>query len=279
MTTIPSAARWREQLAAWALPEELLASVDRSPYSWPAGAFARMAQVRPDPVTGPLVRSLLGDEGTLLDVGAGAGRLSLPIATAGHRVTAVEPNESMAEQLEKLATEAATPISVIRGRWPDAAVVAGPHDVALTANVVYDVADVVPFIEALHRSATRAVVVELTRRHPWDGLRRYFRELHYVRLPDGPTVEDLVAVVRGVVGVEPQRHDWLSPSSLPFESQQALLDLYQTRLCVPDGRRAELDDLLAGDIEETDDGLFVLRTGAGGMTTLWWSTAEAVALG
>lgn len=269
----PAAEGWAESLAGWALPAELLASVDQSPYAWPARVFARTATRRPDPVTGPLLLQLLPEAGTLIDVGAGTGRLSLPIAAAGHRVLAVEPNAAMAAELERGAASMTGSVAVVRRRWPEVAAAVGPHDVALTANVVYDVADIGPFLQALDHSATLAVVVELTQRHPWDGLRGYYRSLHDVELPDGPTVDDLVAVIGEVIGVTPQRCDWPSPRSLTFESRDALLELYATRLCVPDDRRSELEQLIGDDIEEIDDGAFALRLPSGGMTTLWWEKA------
>lgn len=273
MTTVsPAAERWAESLAAWALPTRLLESVDRSPYAWPAKVFARTAARRPDPVTGPLLRGLLPEAGTLLDVGAGTGRLSVPIAAAGHPVVAVEPNEAMAAELERAAKAAEGSVVIIREPWPEAAATTGAHDVALTANVVYDVGTIAPFLEALERSATVAVVVELTQRHPWHGLRRYYRSLHGVDLPDGPTVDDLVEVIGEAFAVVPHRCDWPSPPSLSFESRDALLELYATRLCVRDERRRELEQLIATDIEETDDGAFALRTPKTGMTTLWWET-------
>lgn len=276
MTIVRSAAeRWRRELAAWALPADLLASVDRSPYAWPAKVFADTARRRPDPVTGPLVRSLLPASGSLLDVGAGTGRLSLPVAQEGRRVVAIEPNDAMADELERLGARCSAPVTVVRRRWPEAAAAAGRHDVVLTANVVYDVGDIAPFLETLQGSATRAVVLELTRRHPWHGLRGYYRTLHGVHLPDGPTVDDLVAVVAEILGLVPQRRDWPSPRSPTFETRAALLELYRTRLCLPEDRSAELAELIGDDIEETTAGVFVLRTPPAGMSTLWWECAPS----
>ena len=41
----------------------------------------------------------LGSNLRIADFGAGTGRLSLPLASAGHSVTAIEPSQAMLEQL------------------------------------------------------------------------------------------------------------------------------------------------------------------------------------
>lgn len=67
-------------------------------------AAAAYAEHRPDyPETG--VRWALGSAaGTLdvLDLGAGTGKLSAPLVALGHRVTAVEPDDGMRGELERL---------------------------------------------------------------------------------------------------------------------------------------------------------------------------------
>ena len=81
-----AAGRWREQLEAWAIPQELLGAVPDSPYEWPSELWERgraAAEAGPESVTAAIVRDLLPDGGTVLDVGAGTGRVSLPLAREG----------------------------------------------------------------------------------------------------------------------------------------------------------------------------------------------------
>lgn len=54
-----------------------------------------------------MLQPLLGESGHLLDVGAGTGRLSVPVAEQGHRVSAVEPSSGMLARLEAKARQAA----------------------------------------------------------------------------------------------------------------------------------------------------------------------------
>lgn len=49
------------------------------------------------------IRSIASPPASILDVGAGTGRLSVPLAASGYRVTAVEPCEEMLKQLQEKA--------------------------------------------------------------------------------------------------------------------------------------------------------------------------------
>jgi 2-polyprenyl-3-methyl-5-hydroxy-6-metoxy-1,4-benzoquinol methylase len=104
------------------------------------------------------LRSSLRSGDSVLDVGAGAGRYSMPIARAVRRVTAVEPSPRMRAELARAAAERGLGnLTIVPGRWEDAEV--EPHDVAFAANVLYFVADAVRFIEKLERSARRACFI------------------------------------------------------------------------------------------------------------------------
>ncbi len=267
-----AAGRWREHLEAWALPPALLAAVPDSPYEWPADLYRRRQQVESAGPPGPTARHALGllsPGGSLLDVGAGTGRASLPIAVRGHPLTAVERNPAMAQALREEAEAAGVEVRVVEGSWPEAAAEAGRHDVALSAHVVYDVADLAPFLRALHAAARVAVLLEVGERHPWANLTPYYRSLHGLDRPDGPTADLLAEVVAEVLGVRPEAERWIGPERLPFGDSAALVEFYRRRLLVPVERAAELADRLAGDVVERD-GRFSLG-GEQTVVTLWWA--------
>ena len=265
-----AAAHWRALLEGWALPPALLAAVPGSPYEWPAGLWRRGQGVESgaDTPTVRAVAGLLPPGGSVLDVGAGTGRASLALATRGYPVTAVEPNREMAAALCAEAEVAGVEVRLIEGAWPKVAPQAGRHDVALAAHVVYDVADLAPFLRALHEAARAGVVLEAGEHHPWAGLARYYRALHGLDRPDGPTAALLVEVVEEVLGVGPQVERWANRSRLHFADLQELVDLYRRRLLVPIERTAELTDLLAPDIVEKDGWLSLGHDA--GVVTVWW---------
>ena len=276
---VQTAARehWRESLEAWAIPQRLIDAVADSPYEWPAALYERSRRSEAvsgeDSPTVDRVDRLIGAGGSAIDVGAGAGRLAIAVARRGHRVTAVERDERMARALAEQAAKAGIEVTRVIGSWPQVAGNAGHHDVAVSGHVVYDVAGIGPFVEALHQAARRAVVIEMTPRHPWSGLSRYFRDIHGLERPTRPTVEDFVAVVEEVVGVTPERQWWSGPPGLRFSDATELLAFYRRRLLVPPSRSIEAAALLEPDIHPTGDGWLVLGEPEREVVTLWWKKA------
>jgi hypothetical protein len=206
----------------------------------------------------------------VLDVGAGTGRLAIPLAGKGHRVTTVERDPAMAESLAAEAERARAVITQVVGAWPLVASNTGVHDVALSTQVVYDVPGIGGFLEAMHDRARRGVVVEMTPQHPWAPLSRYFRDLHGLTRPARPTVADFVSVVIEVTGVTPHEEHWTTPTGLRFADMQELLAFYRRRLLVPPMRSMEAAALLEPDVHRTEDGWLVLGPADREVVTVWW---------
>lgn len=268
-----AADRWRSELEGWALPAELLASVPDSPYSWPPSLWQRRARSAEErggvAPTEKIVDRLAGPGGSVLDVGAGTGRASLPLARSGHPLSAVERNPGMAAGFRKEAL--GLDVCLIEGSWPDVASQVGPRDVVMCAHVVYDVQDIGPFLDAAFWRARQGVVIELTDNHPWSWLTPYYKAIHALERPAGPTADDLRAVVAERFSVEPKVQRWSRPPDLWFENWDEILELYGRRLLLPASRWGELRDLLQPEVIEDYGRLFVGR-GERSLVTLWWET-------
>jgi SAM-dependent methyltransferase len=89
---------------------------------------------------------------TLIDVGAGTGRHTVPLAARLEWVTAVEPSEGMRSHIPPLDN-----ITVVASTWEDAEV--APADLVICAHVMYGVREPVPFLTKLDRSARERVFV------------------------------------------------------------------------------------------------------------------------
>ena len=254
------------------IPQRLLDAAEESPYGWSPWIWERMsaaARSVPPPVTVEIAGRLAGEDGSVLDVGAGRGRVSLPLAVLGHELTAVEPDAGMADGFEEEAARLGVPARLVRGRWPEAAGEVPLADVVMSANVVYDVAGIGPFVAALDGAARRGVVIEMTERHPRVVTAPLFRAVHGVDRPDGPSVDDLVDVIVEEIGVRPEVEHWERPALLWFENWDEILAFYGKRVTLPLARRSELRPLLEPQVTEEGGRLYVgKRTGR--HSTLWW---------
>ena len=99
-----------------------------------------------------LVSGFVGASQTLLDVGAGAGRICLPVALRCREVIAVEAAPNMAGILKEEATAAGiTNVTLIEGRWQDVDPPAA--DVVLCFNVLNYVEDIDMFMRKVNDHA------------------------------------------------------------------------------------------------------------------------------
>jgi hypothetical protein len=104
------------------------------------------------------IGAFLRPDDVLLDVGGGAGRLSLPLASRCRAVVCVDPSPAMGEVFETAVSDAGiTNARFVSGTWPEVNDVEG--DVALVAHVTYFVTAIVRFIERLNEATRRRVLI------------------------------------------------------------------------------------------------------------------------
>jgi methyltransferase family protein len=269
------AARWRNDLAAWAIPDEILAAVDESPWAFPSALFARRADRELAGPGGPTHERLLEalpQGGVILDVGAGAGAASLPAAVARNaRLIAVDLSEEMLDRLEARAADHAVPTSCVQGRWPDCADLDDfGCDVAICKDVLYNVPELPEFLAALTARARRRVVVELTAEHPLSPLNPLWLRLHGLRRPDRPSAADVYDIA-AAMGLHPRITRWMRPGTGPYPSFDELVEVTRTRLCVP---RERTDDVAKALRDLGTDPLSPQLPGTPerAAATLWWSS-------
>lgn len=267
--------RWREQLDGWAIPSEILAAAPESPWGYPVGLFrsrARRAGSRPATPSNLEAARSMPEGGSVLDVGAGAGAASLPLAGLAGRLVAVDESPAMVASFLDAAEAAGVPAEAVEGRWPEVAGRVGPADVVVCHHVLYNVADLAPFALALTGHARRRVVAELTDRHPLAGLRPLWRRFHDLDRPTGPGADDAVAAL-GAAGVELDRQDWEQPDRFGFDDFDELVAFTRRRLCLPAARDPEVAEALLDEGTRQVDGVWVSGQPRRVTTLSWPGTA------
>ena len=263
--------RWRADLAAWAIPDEIRSQVSESPWVLPRQVFARRAerQVRqPFGISFDRAREGLEPRGEVLDVGAGGGAACLPLAPWATRMTAVDRDAELLESLAGATAGLSTAVRTVTGMWPDVAGQAGAADVVTCHHVLYNVPDIEPFVAALTQRARRRVVVEVTARHPLAALNPLWEHFHGQRRPDGPTASDLLAILSGL-GLAVTGQAWTRPATADYASFAELVEITRRRLCLPPGRASDLAAALresGADPSQPSD----LGSSGRDLVTIWW---------
>lgn len=95
---------------------------------------------------------------SILDVGAGVGALTIPLAKLVETVTALEPSKGMLGVLRRnLEQEGLTNVIVVEGAWGE--VELPPHDLLLVANVPNILEDIPRFVHEAEKIARRFIVL------------------------------------------------------------------------------------------------------------------------
>lgn len=261
MTTDSTAAsRWRDGLAAWAIPPEILAAAPEDPWIHPVEMFAVVGEV-PDSPSHARAREALPEGGTVLDVGCGGGRASAALAARAGRVVGVDSSERMLASYAAAMDGLGVAHDEVLGRWPDDEALAPQADVVVCHHVVYNVADLPAFLRALGAHAERRVVCELPLLHPLTHMSPLWARFWDLQRPTSPTADDCLAVALEA-GIPAQLDVW---DDEPFEARSPLsleqrAHHLRVRLCLPAEREPEV---LAALVEQ---GPAPQRRTA----TLWW---------
>lgn len=199
----------------------------------------------------------------MLDVGVGAGAGSLPLAPPAGAITGVDSSQALLDAFVELASARGVSHRAVLGSWPAVAEEVEPADVCVSHHVLYNVADLGPFVSALTSHARRRVVVELTATHPQSSLNDLWRHFHRLERPRGPTGDDAIAVL-AEIGIDAHVERWTSPSFHDRSHRQHVIESVRRRLCLSPERDPEISELLDGS------GFMAPRE----MVTIWWpSTA------
>ncbi len=262
-----AAARWAADLAAWRIPEEILARAPQSPWIHPVELFT-VAEEVPDSPSHDLARQALrahegSTDASVLDLGCGGGRASFALTDAVTEVIGVDHQQSMLDAYADAATRRGLRHTEILGDWPDVADRTPVADVVVVHHVVYNVADLAGFARAADAHARRRVVLELPTRHPLAHLAPSWKHFWDLDRPAGPTAADALEVLRQA-GLPAQLTSWVDTgrrgADLPMAKR---VEFQRIRLCLPPERDAEVAELMLQHDQTTRE-----------LAAIWWDVAR-----
>ena len=254
------AAQWRADLASWAIPDAILAQAPEEPWIHPVSMFTVEGEV-PDSASHRLAREAVPDAGSVLDVGSGGGRASMALVPPAATLVAVDHQQGMLDAFADAATRRGVTSHLFLGDWPAVADEVPECDVVVCHHVAYNVADIVPFLQALDAHARRRVVLELPQHHPLSNMNPLWKQFWDLDRPTRPTAGNLAAIARAL-GFDAHLEQWQDETwgqrvTLPDDER---VRFARIRLCLTEERDAEVAAAL---IAQSD-------AAPREVATIWW---------
>jgi precorrin-6B methylase 2 len=271
---VSDVARWGDDLRGRAVPQKILEAAPESPYGFPADLFRRRAEVAassPETPTTRRAREALPEGGSVLDVGCGAGATSLPLASRAGRIVGVDGQQDMLEAFAAAAKVAGVAdVVALQGSWPEVSEDTPRADVVVCGHVLYNAAELEPFVRALATHARGRVILEITARHPLAWMNDLWERFHGLRWPDGPD-EATAASALGELGFTPRREARVERGNRGggFERREDAVALVRRRLCLSSERDEEIVASL-GDRLRREGDLWSSGPPEQEVVTLWW---------
>ncbi|MDP1878486.1 MAG: class I SAM-dependent methyltransferase [Actinomycetota bacterium] len=252
--------RWRDDLAAWAIPDDILRQAPQEPWIHPVSMFTVDEDI-PDSHSHRIARAAVPADGVVLDVGSGGGRASMSLVPPAGTVIAVDEQQAMLDAFAGAATRRGVRAQMHQGNWPDVADDVPMADVVVCHHVAFNVRAIGPFLQALDAHARHRVVLELPTHHPLAGMSPLWKRFWDLDRPTRPTAQDLGDIAQALgFGAHTdiwEDETWGRRVALP---QDERVRFARIRLCLPEERDAEVAAAL---IEQYD-------AAPREVATIWW---------
>jgi SAM-dependent methyltransferase len=256
--------RWAADLATWAIPDEILAQAEDVPWVHPVTMFT-VGDVIEDSVSHAIARAAIPPGGSVLDVGSGGGRATFALVPPAGEVFAVDHQQEMLDAFAEAANTRGVSHQEFLGQWPDIADQVPSADIVVCHHVAFNVANIVPFLQALNDHARRRIVLEIPVHHPMSNMNPLWKKFWNLDRPTKPTAQDLHAIACAMgfpANIEVwQDETWGKRVALPDDER---VKFARIRLCLTKDRDAEVAAAL---IEQADQP-------PRDVTTIWWDTHE-----
>lgn len=249
--------KWRSDLASWAIPDSILAQASDAPWVHPPALF-QIPDVIVDSPSHQRAREALPDNGTILDIGCGGGIASFAVTPHATKVIGVDEQQEMLNLYSANAVKYGVSHHTILGLWPAVADHTPQADVVAVHHVVFNVGNILPFLQALDDHAIKRIVIEAPVHHPMSNMNAAWKHFWNLERPHVPHISDLLDVLKEI-GIDAQIQYFTSEFALDKRSAQSNENMLR-RLCLTGDREAELVQFLE------DNPAPVRRE----LATIWW---------
>jgi SAM-dependent methyltransferase len=232
-----AAKRWAELLDGWTIPDDILFQAPEDPWRMDAVCVEAPAGPPEDTPSRRLAVEALADDGSVLDVGCGAGAASLALVPPAGFLIGLDRDPAMLTAFRAACTRRGVLYETVLGEWPTAAALVHAADVAVCHHVAYNARDIVAFVVELTGRARRRVVVELAAVHPMRPLGPLWRHFWKLERPPGPTAGDFLAVLQEL-DIEPVVEQ--APGRPHLRSFEDAVTVTRRRLCLPVEREPDV---------------------------------------
>ena len=248
---------WQEKLESWAIPQEILDQAPESPWIHPPTLFQIPQLIEMTP-SHEKAFDALPDNGSILDIGCGGGIAAFAMGKKAGKVIGIDHQEEMIEMFSENARARGIESKVHLGFWPAISAEVEKADVVVAHNVVYNVLDIVPFVQALNSHANKRVVIEMPQHHPLSNLSAAWKHFWNLDRPIKPTPKDLLNVLNNL-GINAHMQLWSAPVRTEQNFDQAV-EFTRIRLCLDKRQDFEINQFLTNNPQP-------LRRD---LATIWW---------
>lgn len=232
---------WARSLAEWSIPSEILMQAQTSPWIHPPALFQIPEEIDVT-ISHSRAREALADGGSVLDVGCGGGIATFALTPPATHVIGIDHQSEMLEMFTENAQRYGVTCEIYEGFWPEIAGDVPIADVVVCHHVVYNIANIGPFLLALNSHARNRVVIEMPTRHPLTNMSAAWKHFWNLERPSEPSSEDIMNVLNEI-GIRASIQHWSGPLRDRVDIDQDA-DFLRIRLCLPPERLSDVREFL-----------------------------------